>query len=242
LSRPEKEPKTEIAKRFRLIREITGGETREQFAQRLNLPVTTLANYEKGVTEPPASVIAKYKDAFNIASDWLITGEGDMLIPETPNMAESQHLKPINQQSIKQYPEIIALPVYDIEASAGFGITVPEYEGTENSVLFTRQFLRHIRATPEACLIIYAKGDSMMPTITDGNEIIVDTSQKQLLNDSISVVNVAGNLLVKRIRYRINGDIDLVSDNKDYPVETIKPENADQVNIIGQAVFWYRAH
>ncbi|EJF98410.1 hypothetical protein MEI_00581 [Bartonella vinsonii subsp. arupensis Pm136co] len=78
MARPETEPKTELAKRLREIRRMLGNEERGIFAQRLNLQRNTLANYEIGAHEPPASVINAYYIAYNINPHWLVTGNGEM--------------------------------------------------------------------------------------------------------------------------------------------------------------------
>jgi len=78
LARPENEPQTELGKRLRKVREMLGNEGHEQFSVRLNLPKNTLANYETGLREPPASVIAAYNDVYNIDTHWLLTGKGEM--------------------------------------------------------------------------------------------------------------------------------------------------------------------
>ncbi|WP_375650550.1 MULTISPECIES: helix-turn-helix domain-containing protein [unclassified Bartonella] len=78
MARPEKEPKTELAKRLREVRRMLGNEERGIFAQRLNLQRTTLANYEIGVHEPTSSAINAYHRVYNINPHWLVTGEGEM--------------------------------------------------------------------------------------------------------------------------------------------------------------------
>ncbi|WP_208431539.1 helix-turn-helix domain-containing protein [Bartonella doshiae] len=78
MARPEREPKTELAKRLREIRRMLGNEERGIFAQRLNLQRGTLANYEIGAHEPTSSVINAYHTAYNINPYWLVTGEGEM--------------------------------------------------------------------------------------------------------------------------------------------------------------------
>jgi len=80
----------------------------------------------------------------------------------------------------------------------------------------------------------------MMPTIPDGSSLIVDFSQKGLLNGCITVINVNNNLLVKRIDRRINGDIALLSDNPLYPPQILGKTDAENINIIGRVVYFGR--
>lgn len=137
--------------------------------------------------------------------------------------------------------DFIALPFLDIEASAGHGAVVAIHEEVRSVVSFERAFLRNLGAVPDHCKIIGARGDSMTPTIPDGALIVVDHSQREVVNGWISVVNVCGDLLVKRIRRRLDGTVELVSDNTIYPVETIGPDRIDQLTIIGRVVYFCRA-
>ncbi|MFT4345049.1 helix-turn-helix domain-containing protein [Bartonella bacilliformis] len=78
MARPEKKPKTELAKRLREIRISLGFKERKQFAEHFDIPETTMRNYETGLREPPASILRIYKDRCGISLDWLVTGEGEM--------------------------------------------------------------------------------------------------------------------------------------------------------------------
>lgn len=78
MARPENEPQTALAKRLREVRKVLGDDGRKQFAMRLGLPMNTLANYETGLREPPASVIAAYKAIYGVSFGWLLTGEGEV--------------------------------------------------------------------------------------------------------------------------------------------------------------------
>ncbi|GAA5097207.1 hypothetical protein GCM10023260_06880 [Bartonella acomydis] len=46
MARPEKEPRTELAKRLRKVRNTLGFKERKQFAEHFGIPETTMCNYE----------------------------------------------------------------------------------------------------------------------------------------------------------------------------------------------------
>ncbi|WP_019221882.1 helix-turn-helix domain-containing protein, partial [Bartonella senegalensis] len=77
MARPELEPKTPLAKRLREIRKMLGNEERGAFAKTLDLAKGTLANYELGVNEPPASIVIAYHKIYGVDFHWLLTGEGE---------------------------------------------------------------------------------------------------------------------------------------------------------------------
>ncbi|WP_026500452.1 helix-turn-helix domain-containing protein [Bartonella grahamii] len=78
MARPDSEPKTPLAKRLREIRKMLGNEERGAFAKTLDLAKGTLANYELGVNEPPASIVIAYHKIYGVDFHWLLTGEGEM--------------------------------------------------------------------------------------------------------------------------------------------------------------------
>jgi phage repressor protein C with HTH and peptisase S24 domain len=135
--------------------------------------------------------------------------------------------------------ELIRLPRYAVEASAGPGIFLAN-DQPFSELAFDRQFLRDRGASPDSCTVIQARGDSMMPTIPDGSLLIVDHSQVEVANGYITVIGVGDDLLVKRIRRRIDGMIELISDNPAYQPETVSTERLDQLRIIGRVVYFCR--
>lgn len=144
---------------------------------------------------------------------------------------------------LPNHPNFITLPVYnEIRASAGPGATVPASEHADGVVAFARPFLRDQGANPDRCSIIWARGTSMTPTIPDGSILVVDHSQIDVENGCIYVFNVCDRLLVKRARWRMDGRLELVSDNttEGYPIETFGPSEADDLRVVGRVVYFCR--
>jgi SOS-response transcriptional repressor LexA len=80
---------------------------------------------------------------------------------------------------------------------------------------------------------IHVVGDSMEPTIKDGSIIFIDRSDKNIQNGGIFVISTNSGTFVKRVKLKSTGEIELISDNKIYPPETISSEN---VEIVGKVV------
>lgn len=143
-------------------------------------------------------------------------------------------------ESTVDQSNMIRLPTYSgVRASAGPG-AVASSEQADGVISFDPRFLRDQGAAPEKCVIIWAHGDSMTPTIPDGSALIVDHSQTEVKNGSIMVIGVGDDLLVKRIRRRLDGLIDLISDNSAYAPETLGPDALLQLRVIGRVVYFCR--
>lgn len=131
---------------------------------------------------------------------------------------------------------MITISVFDVEASAGSGSTV----GAENvidEVAFAPRFIRSMTAaTPASLCVIGVKGDSMEPTLLDGDQVLVDTSKGNLDYDGLFVLRYGDALHVKRVgRHRKRGWITITSDNDQY--RQIDAQYSD-VDIIGR-VLWF---
>lgn len=143
------------------------------------------------------------------------------------------------KKNISYSPKLVQLPEFDIRASAGLGLPVGN-EVQLGVLAFDRQFLRDHGARPEKCSVITASGDSMQPAIPDGSMLVVDHSQTEVKNGHIMVINIGDDLLVKRIRRRLDGTIELISDNQLYPPEIIGPAALDQLRVVGRVVYFCR--
>lgn len=222
--------KTPFAQRLTAVREALGYKERKAFAGILGMHPDTLGGYERGDTFPDQAFLSRYKLDFSVNLDWLITGEG-----------ESFQTQESDPQDLNQ-PDFVRLPVFsDIHASAGPG-AVPTSEHANNVVAFDRMFLRDQGGNPDHCSIIFARGTSMRPTIPDGSILVVDHGQRDVAHGCIYVFNVCDQLLVKRARWRMDGRLELVSDNVDegYPVETFGPEQVDDLRVVGRVVYFCR--
>ena len=110
----------------------------------------------------------------------------------------------------------------------------------DSVVSFDERFLRDKGAVPDRCNVITARGDSMAPTIPDGSLLVVDHSQTQITNGYIMVINLGDDLLVKRVRRRIDGVVELISDNPAYAPEPVYPHMLDQLRVVGRVVYFCR--
>src|SRR5689334_1222064 len=68
-------------------------ETRRKAADIALRSTDQLAKYEKGLTEPPFSGIARLCAKAGVRMEWLATGEGEMLVGEAGEAPASQHLR-----------------------------------------------------------------------------------------------------------------------------------------------------
>ena len=132
--------------------------------------------------------------------------------------------------------DMVLVPKLAIGASAGAGASI-EGEPVEGEVAFDPKWLRGLGADPRALSIIRVEGDSMAPTLNDGDDILVDGGDAAArLRDGIYVLRMDDVLMVKRIaRAPGPGRISVISDNGQYRSWDDLPMGA--VQLVGRVVW-----
>lgn len=133
-------------------------------------------------------------------------------------------------------PGMILVPKLAIGASAGAGASI-DGEPVEGEVAFDPKWLRDLGADPRALSIIRVEGDSMAPTLNDGDDILVDGGDAAArLRDGIYVLRMDDVLMVKRVgRAPGQGRISVISDNPHYRSWDDLPMGA--VQLVGRVVW-----
>lgn len=81
-----------------------------------------------------------------------------------------------------------------------------------------------------------ASGDSMTPTIENGDLLLVDTADLEYQNGGVFLITINNDWFIKRLRKKITGELDIISDNEKYPIETLSPETLREVSIKGRVL------
>jgi phage repressor protein C with HTH and peptisase S24 domain len=176
----------------------------------------SLSRYSAG-QEAPFAVVAALALAAGKSLDWLATGrEGAQPAPDGFKL----------------------IPRLDTQASAGAGALV-EAERAYEVLAFREDWLRRRGINPSATHVLSAKGDSMEPTIRDGDILLVDTSIDRVMDNAIYVVVFAGRTLVKRLQLRRDGSVLIRSDNSEaFSDEVVPPSEVTELIVAGR-VMWY---
>ncbi|MGY5617296.1 S24 family peptidase [Vibrio cincinnatiensis] len=138
---------------------------------------------------------------------------------------------------LTDFKEWCALPVYDVHAAAGAG-TLVHSEYTIDTLMIPTSLLDEFGLTESIASIIYVDGDSMEPTLSHGDRLLVDTREQQHpVTNGVYVIRIDESVYVKRLRWDIaSGKYNIISDNLDYPVFQIDHNNGRNFKIIGKAI------
>jgi Peptidase S24-like len=131
------------------------------------------------------------------------------------------------------------VPKLAVGASAGMG-ALTDQESLAGQVGFDEKWLRHLGVDPSAVTLIRVQGESMVPTLMDQDDIMVDKSAAlRPVKDGIYVLRMDDVLMVKRVRRLSSGNISVASDNPGHPNwPDVAPAS---IQIIGRVVWAARA-
>jgi len=126
---------------------------------------------------------------------------------------------------IRYYPEV------RVSAGGGAYENDDEYESLEVPPYFINMLggqenLKNIEA-------INVVGDSMEPTLNSDNVIFIDKSKTDASRDGIYAFTTNHGLFVKRVQKRVDGKLDIISDNRDYPVQVLAD---NELHVVGKVV------
>lgn len=130
----------------------------------------------------------------------------------------------------------VDVPRLALGASAGPG-AVAEDDAPVGHLRFAQGWLRELGLTPGALSALSVAGDSMEPTLRDGDEILVaraDSDPAGRLRDGIHVIRRDGVLQVKRLQFG-TGQAAVISDNHAYPSDMAVP--LDELEVLGRVVW-----
>lgn len=121
----------------------------------------------------------------------------------------------------------------DINASAGGGSEneCEEIQGLE----IPEQFVFMLGGEKELKNIeaINVSGDSMEPTFSYNDIVFINREKTDLQRGGIFTIRTEAGLFIKRVQKRIDGKIDIISDNKVYSTQTLNP---NEIEVIGRVV------
>lgn len=86
---------------------------------------------------------------------------------------------------------------------------------------------------------VYAYGDSMAPTLNNGDIVFIDAGIDELKLDAIYAVARGPEIFIKRFQRQLKGGYRVLSDNVAYPPIDMSEAEAKRLNVLGRVVGAY---
>lgn len=258
-------PLNTIGQRVRFLRklrgeDIPGGLSQKKLADRISARGFKVAQASINQLEHDEMQRPRYLNELaaelGTTTDWILHGKGPRdvaaqedypppVVPAYPQdvrplgFGEPENVSFRTDKTIEiEGDRYAAIPRYDMRASAGGGSLLPANPEIKNRALFRLEWIRRVTTSPlDKLALMEVAGDSMEPTLRQGDNVLVDTLQTQpRRRDGIYVLNRDGELQVKRVAaHPVSGLLTIRSDNQTYPTWPDIPP--DQVDIVGRVVW-----
>ncbi|NRA88021.1 MAG: helix-turn-helix transcriptional regulator [Rhizobiales bacterium] len=187
-------------------------ETKKLAAQTAGITTMQLDRWLSGASNPPFKGLGALCERSDKTLDWLFSG------------------KNISTQ-------IIDIPRHSLKLSAGGGSPVDRVKFVDNIPFTCEFFQKKLPYTSITNLMIFdAAGDSMLPTINDGDLVMIDSSKNEI-GDGLYAFTIDNMAHIKRLQQTIDGII-IKSDNHElYDNYELKFEDQNKIRIIGKVVW-----
>lgn len=223
-----------IHERFKEVR-LALGFKQNAFGELFGISGDAISAIERGRAKPTLESIGTLA-TMGVNTDWLLRGVGEMFFKETPEQ-KPKYPKPHQQFDASPKGEnTVYAEILSLQVSAGKG-----KEPFDTSVIGRYPLYYKIihPYQPEHVKVVEANGDSMTPTIYDGDFIFFVPGE--IKSDGIYVIRFLEYLMVKRIQFQLNGNVFVISDNPRYEKQVMKADN-DDFQIIGKVIGWCHKH
>jgi phage repressor protein C with HTH and peptisase S24 domain len=207
----------EFRRRLRLIMQQFGSVA--DLARAVGVSDNAIYKWVSGRGQPGMISLVNLAKAAGVSVEWLATGRG----------APAKD-KP---QARSTEPEFAAMPRHQLRGSDGRpAIQSPQIVDYLN---FKSEWLQRVLgADPKNLVLAEAVGDSMAPTLDDGDLALVDVRDNRFKFDGLYVLRDGGDLSIKRVQRQPDGALVLRSDNAAYKPVTVAPES---ITFLGRIIW-----
>lgn len=211
------------------ISSIRGNLTFQSFAVKLGVSAGFVSEIEKGVKKPSAEMLYAIAKEYGININWLLTGEG---LEKGRSIHEDRAAW---AQGLDK--DFVLVPRYDVQAGAGGGSLIHSEQIVDYLAFKTEWVQNVLGASINNLALISVRGDSMEPTLSNDDLILIDLRFNKIDDSAIYALNVEGLLLVKRIQIKLDGTAVVKSDNAFYEPEIVTGDALQGLYVIGRVVW-----
>lgn len=234
------------------IKTVRGKLSQKDFGAKFSATPNTIRSYETDSTPPNTDFVLAICEYYRLRSDWLLFGEGPMyrgdnkLTPIDPieHTQEPQSIK-VDENGRVAIPKwdnpdhemFDYIPMAEAKLSAGGGAFVLSEE-IEGYYAFRKSWLSLVTTSSKNLVMMRVTGDSMYPTIQERDTVLIDTGRTYINDGKIYALRVDHTVLIKRLSFRLDGKIMIISDNRK-EFDSFEADIKD-IHVLGQVIFFSR--
>ncbi|WP_312569126.1 S24 family peptidase [Comamonas sp.] len=212
------------------LRDVSG---QSAVARLLNESPQTVKNWEtRGVSRAGAMTA---ESVIGVRAAWLLTGDGAMVSGSIPPALVSQQVVAATENS----EDLVRISLLANSGSMGPGNEVLDADYVVGDLALSSHWInQHIRpGNIRELKFIHAHGESMAPTFSDGDVLLVDVGSRDPSSlEGVYVLEANDKIYIKRVRMRMDGAMEVSSDNIN--IKTVDVLNGDhQLRVLGRVVW-----
>lgn len=215
------------------IRGLRGPLSQLAFARKLNVHQVDISRLERGETVNPSPElllnICWLQDP-PVDLEWLISGEGQKLRERVRESEEAYRSD--DHSEFLQLSRIYRKTGAKLQASL-------DHRETVDHIAFKKKWVREkLQVSEDGLILIEAIGDSMEPTLHQGDLLLIDGSVNYLRDDGIYCLRTPkAEVLVKRLQRLPGEGLAVKSDNPKYEQFVLSEEDIPCYPILGPVVW-----
>lgn len=224
--------------RIRQLRQ-SAGLTQEQLANRAGITQQSVSKLERGKAGSSRELVA-IAAALGTTAEHLKSGTGSAVNEDPAQYAPAGARVEVWEtlDDLANPAAYVTVPHHNVHLSAGDGADA-EWVRHENNdpLVFRARFFQARGLRPDRCKALYVRGESMAPTLEDGDTVLIDTSDTAPRDDAVFALLAHGELYIKRLFRIPGGGIELRSDNPRYPPRELRGADLEHIIILGRMVW-----
>lgn len=204
------------------VYEATGINSQMELASAIQVHRSAITQARRKDAVPDKWILQLFKK-FGLNPEWVESGVGPTFLREDGDENE----------------EFVTIPKVRARLCAGGGSFETEVE-IEEYYSFRRDWLR-LKGAADEMVLMDIVGNSMEPELKDGDTVLINESQKNILAGAVYAVGVDDTIMVKRLEKHPNKLV-LMSDNKNYDPIYLTGEEISKVVVIGRVIWVCREY
>ncbi|MEO5340639.1 MAG: helix-turn-helix domain-containing protein [Magnetococcus sp. MYC-9] len=258
----------------RRLAKIIGQQEPYPWAASLGIGKSTFAGPWRNGAIPQTRTLLKIAQNTNISLNWLLTGRGPERLWEEGEGREETEQKPYvaylgasdpaearegragggvraaRGAPVEEVGERYRVPREEYCLVPRYGMTVGSGQRlhSEQVVDYLSFKISWVEQTmgldANELALVHVVGDSMEPTLKEGDLLLLDRRGfsplgpvRSARNDALYVLLRNGELIVKRLQFGFDGSVTVQSDNPVYAAQTLAAEHAQTLQVMGRVVW-----
>ncbi|AXX93493.1 hypothetical protein CPU12_09995 [Malaciobacter molluscorum LMG 25693] len=195
-----------------------------------NTTYENIKSWENG-TNVKISDIYALAEALNIPEQLLFDNSEKTL----QKISKYQTIQANNEDFIFNTTDEDSYSIEVYNGAVGAGSEGVIEESNTKKIRVSKAFVLDANIKPENLMMFKVVGDSMEPTISMNDWVIIDMANGREFYevDGIYLINIDDTIQIKRLHFRGTKGVDIISDNKEFPKLNSK-DDCDRVTILGK--------